>query len=97
MIYSFDRETCACIEIKYMECHPQYNNDCNQAKYDQQQGRLTDNPYADEEWYQAAEATINAGAGSELGIIPDESKDGAIYMIVSSSFAAVTILASTAF
>ena len=28
MNYSIDLDACACVEKKYMECHPDYGNDC---------------------------------------------------------------------
>ena len=52
MIYSFDPETCACVPIEWMECHPQYNNNCSQLDYDYSKGRdYSANPYKKEEWY----------------------------------------------
>ena len=57
-IYSFDPDTCACVEIEWMECHPQYGNDCNQAEYDDSKDRdLSKNPYIDEDWYSGTEAS----------------------------------------
>ena len=51
-IYSFDSENCACVEIEWMECHPQYNVECNQAEYDASVNRNPeDNPYIEEDWY----------------------------------------------
>ena len=45
-IYSVDYESCSCVPIKFMECHPQYNNDCIQADYDEAHGRNPEkNPY----------------------------------------------------
>ena len=28
-IMSVDKETCTCVPIEWMECHPQYNKNCN--------------------------------------------------------------------
>ena len=52
-IYTLDLEKCECVPIEYMECHPQYNVDCNQYAYDKKAGRdPNDNPYKSESWYQ---------------------------------------------
>merc|ERR1712003_374136 len=51
-IYSVDTETCDCVPIAMMECHPQYNEDCNQCEKDIALSRNPmDNPYREEEWY----------------------------------------------
>ena len=38
-IYSFDPDTCDCVEIEWMECHPQYGEECNQYDKDVEMGR----------------------------------------------------------
>ena len=45
-IYSVDEENCKCVPIEWMECHPQYNENCNQYAYDKKAGRNPEkNPY----------------------------------------------------
>ena len=49
---SVDEETCTCVPIMWMECHPQYNLNCNQSYYDLNAGRDPyQNPYKNDAWY----------------------------------------------
>ena len=51
-IYSVDPDTCECVPIEWMECHPQYNEECNQYDTDEEMGRdPEENPYKTEQWY----------------------------------------------
>ena len=45
-IYNLDPNTCQCVPIEWMECHPQYNSKCNQWVTDEDKGRdPSKNPY----------------------------------------------------
>ena len=51
-IYSVDQENCKCVPIKWMECHPQYKENCNQYAYDKKASRDPEkNPFRKEKWY----------------------------------------------
>ena len=53
-IYSVDPVTCTCVPIKYMECHPQYGDNCKQPQKDIDMGRdWRRNPYRDDDWFMA--------------------------------------------
>ena len=72
MIYSVDQETCKCVPIAWMECHPQYNpaSDCYQRQEDVNRGRNPeDNPYSNggDQWY---ENNLIANDGVELKAAP---------------------------
>ena len=67
MIYSLDQEACACVPIKWMECHPQYRLECDQRVYDTNQGRDPDqNPYSHDDWYPGTPETENKKAPCDI-------------------------------
>ena len=66
MIYSVDVNTCECVPIYGMECHPQYHNNCSQIDYDLEMGREWLNPYRSQDWYSG-----HPSISQEVGEIPE--------------------------